>query len=267
MATIYSARTGDRGSFVDGVSKVLDLAQIVKNRSILIKPNIVSAEPYPTTTHPETLRAVLNHVHGVAERILVADGPAFESEFRLESHDLAGVCKEFNLDLVDLSAQKMRRVQTSSGFELEVSDLIFEFDVVVSLPVLKSHCICSLTGALKNQYGLLSSREKRGLHFDGVKDIHKAIAELTRIRKPDIYVVDAVETLVKAQERRHGGKRKKLGYMFAGTDPVALDSYGLELLKQVEKRLKKAHPEDIQHIKHAVNLGLGETEFSLQSLQ
>jgi len=143
--------------------------------------------------------------------------------------------------------------------------MAFEYGFIISLPVLKSHSICGLTGALKNQLGFLSVAEKGQLHWG--RDVHKTIAELNRVVKPDLYVVDAVQTLITTNEVRHGGQPRKLGYMLAGTDPVSLDVAGLELLKEVEPKLRDKHFNDILHLKYAVNLGIGKPRYEIIELQ
>jgi uncharacterized protein (DUF362 family) len=75
-----------------------------------------------------------------------------------------------------------------------------------------------------------------------------------------------VQTLVTAQEIRHGGKIKGFGYMFAGTDPVALDCFGLELLKEVEPNLEGKSAEDILHLKHSSDYGVGSREFKAEEI-
>jgi uncharacterized protein (DUF362 family) len=50
--------------------------ELEKAQEIFIKPNIVSYEHYPTTTHPETLDAILNFLKG--KQITVGDAPAFD---------------------------------------------------------------------------------------------------------------------------------------------------------------------------------------------
>ena len=89
------------------------------------------------------------------------------------------------------------------------------------------------------------------------------IAELNEVVRPHLYIVDAVQTLVKTNEVRHGGQPCNLGYMLAGTDPVSLDVAGLELLKEVEPRLRDKHFGDIKHLKHAVDMGIGETGYEI----
>ncbi|MHC1587136.1 MAG: DUF362 domain-containing protein, partial [Candidatus Syntropharchaeia archaeon] len=73
-------------------------------------------------------------------------------------------------------------------------------------------------------FGFLSKKERILFHTKigkrRAKDIHRGIAELNTIVLPDLFIVDAVYTLTGANEIRHGGKKRKLGYMLAGKDPV-----------------------------------------------
>ncbi|MFX1601614.1 MAG: hypothetical protein ACFFB6_13560, partial [Promethearchaeota archaeon] len=70
--------------------------------------------------------------------------------------------------------------------------------------------------------------------------------------------------LVKAQEFRHGGIEKNLGYIFAGTDPVALDYYGYKLLRPISIKLKTIDdPVQIKYIKYALDYGAGSKDYNL----
>jgi uncharacterized protein (DUF362 family) len=235
-------------------------------KSILIKPNIVCSEAYPSTTHQATLRSVLQYFLPYQKEIVVADGPAFDagdSREIIQNHALKVVCDELGVDLIDLSSGEFTTVR-AGDYDLEISSIPFEFDFLVSLPVLKSHFICGLTGALKNQFGFLSPKQKRDAHFH--KDVHRVIAGLNTIIQPNFYILDAVETLVCAQEIRHGGKARALGYMLASRDPLSLDIVGLELLKKVEPRLETKSYMDIPHLKHACDLGIGQTSYKIRNL-
>ena len=103
------------------------------------------------------------------------------------------------------------------------------------------------------------------LHTAPWKSIHKAIAELNLAIKPNFWVIDAVQTLINTNEVRHGGKLKELGYMLAGRDPVSLDIEGLKLLQKVDPDLKDKKPEDIPHLKYAIDLGVGQREYILKT--
>ena len=123
MSIVYKKRSEDREAFVRMVFEQLQVQSKVTGKNILIKPNIVSHEPYPTTTHPETLEACLQLLLDVGKKIIVADGPAWDagdSESIIEGHPLKQSCDKFGVTIADLHADGTRKVKTRS-FELEVS--------------------------------------------------------------------------------------------------------------------------------------------------
>ncbi|MFX0094157.1 MAG: DUF362 domain-containing protein, partial [Candidatus Hodarchaeota archaeon] len=85
--------------------------------------------------------------------------------------------------------------------------------------------------------------------------------------KPDLFIIDAIETYSITNEKRHGGIKTELGYMLAGKDPVALDCFGLELLQSIDTNLANKNPNDILHIKHAFEFGVGQIKFEKSELQ
>jgi uncharacterized protein (DUF362 family) len=89
-------------------------------------------------------------------------------------------------------------------------------------------------------------------------NLHKSIAEAAVLEPFDIFIVDAVETLVDAQELRYGGRKAHLGYVLAGTDPVAIDCAGLELLRTDDERLAGKTIDNIPYLAFAESYGLGD---------
>lgn len=267
MSIVYARKTADRPRFVHDIMKIYqqDLKEIDE---VLIKPNIVSHEEYPTTTHPETLRSVLSYLTESGKKCVVADGPAFDagnSSKIIENHTLNRVCKQFDVRLIDLCRQKMVKRKSPRGFSLKVSKVASESTYTISLPVLKTHFQCYLSGALKNQFGCLSRMDRIAAHI-GLKNIHKCIAELNVLVKPDLFIEDVVYTMVKAQEIRHGGEPAPIGQMIAGKDPVALDAYGITLLQQLEGRLLQRDANSIPFIKLAQQYGVGTTRYKLKDI-
>ena len=258
----YVAKTEHRKEFVQELLSRLAIAERVqKARRILVKPNIVSHELYPTTTHPDVLSACLDFLIQWHKEVVVADGPAVDasdSKAILDHHPLKEVCDSFDIPLIDLTSEEMTTIVTESGMKLEVAKIAFDYDFIISLPVLKSHGICFFTGALKNQFGFFSMAERVRLHLGG--DIFRAIAELNAVIKPSLFIVDAVETLTRTNERRHGGMLAKLGYMLGGIDPLSLDVYGLQLLGQLDPKLKGKRFQDIPYLVWAAKLALGDPQ-------
>ncbi|MCD5396075.1 MAG: DUF362 domain-containing protein [Candidatus Pacebacteria bacterium] len=249
---ILVEKTQNRKEFIRKAFEWEKFFEEIKDKNkILIKPNIVSQEEYPTTTHPETLEECLKLLLKVKpkDRILVADGPAFDagnSSKIIKNHSLKKVCEKFGIPLINLNKTTFRKI-SAFGLNLLIPEIVLEADYIISLPVLKTHRICKITGALKNQYGFLPPKQKLLFHFP-FRDIHKTIAVINKIIKINFFVVDAIYTLIKAQEKRHGGEVRELGYMLAGRNPILLDLKGLELLQKIDPSLKGLTSKDILQI-------------------
>ena len=253
----FYSKTTDRAGFaVDVLARFRE--EIFAAKRVLVKPNIVSHEHYPTTTHPEVLAATLDFLKG--RDVAVADGMAVDivmSHRALVRHPLSLVCESRGAPLHDLHQGGTITLKSPRGYSFTMSRLPRNYDYVISLPVLKSHAICRMTGALKNQFGYVTKSERIKMHSH-LKDIHKGIAEVNAMTPASLFIVDAVETLTVTNEARHGGRRAQIGCMLAGKDPVALDAKGLSLLQSVDDRLWGARPEDVPHLRYAIEYGLGD---------
>ncbi|MFW9939314.1 MAG: hypothetical protein ACFFD5_16855 [Candidatus Thorarchaeota archaeon] len=70
-----------------------------------------------------------------------------------------------------------------------------------------------------------------------------------------------------AQEFKHGGVEKDLGYHFAGRDPIALDFYGYNLLRPISIKLKNIDdPLHIKYIKYALDYGIGFKDNNIEEI-
>jgi uncharacterized protein (DUF362 family) len=264
-STIYVEKTDRRREFTSAVLERFTRDLLVRNpRNVLVKPNISSYEPYPTTTHPDVLDAVLRFLKRFHVHIYVGDGPAVDagnSTELLQTHPLRSTCSAHNLDLLNLHSHGFTRVKTERGYTLNVSAVALDCDYIISLPVLQPHPRCGISGALNNQFGLFPLRDRLLMRSRFLKDIHRSIAEVNTVARPNIIIMDAVKTYINANELRHGAQPTDLGYMLGGGDPVALDCYGLKLMSAVEPALADKKPDDIDHLAWAIRVGAGKSDY------
>jgi uncharacterized protein (DUF362 family) len=266
MSTVYFCESSDREHFVNEILEIF-AAPLEKAKKVFVKPNIVSYEPYPTTTHPDILEAVLKRLGNY--EVVVGDAPAIDagrSNRILEKSPLNKVCRRYGVGLVNLYSEKMKTVQSPRGYNIKVSALPLACDFVISIPVLKVHGTVGLSGALKNQFGYLSRQDRFLMHCK-LKSINKGIAEANAAVPTNLFIVDAVETMIGAQECRHGGCPAKLNTMIAGNDPVSLDLFGLQLLKNLEPKFEYIKNQALKYIEYASEYGLGIKDFPVKELQ
>jgi uncharacterized protein (DUF362 family) len=263
LVALESAAT--KRGFVDRVlAQYADMFE--EAETVFVKPNVVSDEPYPTTTDPQVLDTVLTHLSG--HSVVVGDGPAYDFSWRGQAgavsheHPLRSVCDDHGVEWVNLNDHEHVKRETPFGLTLPLSVVPSSFDVKISLPVLKRHITCTVTGAVKNQFGLLDLSARSAMHR-GKPDIHQGIAAIAAVERCNLFILDAVETLFVAEEVRHGGKKAFLGYMLAGTDPVALDSAGFDLLQWRDRSLTHTNVTDVAHLAFAADCRVGSLERTL----
>ena len=263
-SSVSIKKTADRKSFARKAMKASK--EEWTGKKVFVKPDIVSFERYPTTTHPEVLREVLRCLTDEDCEVIVGDGPALDagsSARIIENHSLHEVCGEFHVELCNLHDEPFRKVMTKTGYKLRVSSVPFDFQYLITLPVIKYHRSVKLSGAVKNHFGFLQNRERIMAHTR-LKGIHRLIAELHNVFKANLVIMDGVTSLTRAQELRHGGRVLKFGYMFSGNDAVAADSAGLSLLSKAVPELEGIMPKDIGYLRMAEQMGIGSTEFTLK---
>ena len=266
MSTIFIRQdTDDRTGFVKAFFEQSEIKMhVAQAKSILVKPNLVGMLPSPETTHSDVLKETLRILKG--KNLVVGDGPppGFlipKRRRNVMKHELADVCAEAGLELLNLHHHGFTKVRTNSGWKVRVSKLAKEQDLLISLPVAKVHTICGITGALKNNFGLTPSLSRIFHHVPSprVWNIHRTIAELNSVFKPVIYLIDAVCSYRGGHQKHLGGIPCHPRTIFGGTDPVALDTLVLSILQNFEPKLQGKKPQDIKHLNWAIKIGLGET--------
>ena len=119
---------------------------------VAIKPNYCWPERLPgVTTSPEMLDAVLGIVSTRTSTIMVveSDGGTFTAEQAFAAHDAEAICAKYGARLVNLSRHpRERRHVHVAGKEIEIefsSLLLDEVDVLITLPVLKTHVVTTVS--------------------------------------------------------------------------------------------------------------------------
>jgi uncharacterized protein (DUF362 family) len=156
-------------------------------------------------------------------------------------------------------SDNFREVAIEKGKSLRKARIInelFTSDVFINIPVTKHHTGVQMTNCLKNFMGACHSDTNKFFHngsgaksdYDDISFLSQCIADVNTMRKPDLIIADACESL-----RTNGpagpGEIIKPRKVYAGTDPVAVDAYGSTILDN--------QPDDIMMIKMARDHGLG----------
>jgi uncharacterized protein (DUF362 family)/ferredoxin len=209
----------------------LGLGGVFAGRLVALKVNLMHGTPpgEARTTHPEFLRAVIRLVRegGGRARVVESSGIIGFTPEVLEATGVAAVAREEGAEVVNLDGGPFRRVPVPGGrylTELLVAESLFECDLRVTLPKLKTHDLTTLTCALKNQVGILPGGTKCNMHqpADTPAKLAVAVAEIAEAVPFDLALVDAVVGLHGGGSRR--GRPAPSGFVAAGRDLVAVDA-------------------------------------------
>jgi uncharacterized protein (DUF362 family) len=231
-------------SWQDSVDLLLDqsgLPEAIDDSSqVLIKPNLVKALDPPITTPVGLVEAIVRYLQDrvpdlkliVGEGCGIKDYDTFHT-FRALGYDkMAERCGVELLDLNVEPLQNFKRSDCKRWPEMHLPTIVMD-SFLLSVPVLKAHSLANVTLTMKNMMGCAPPSHyqrvghwKKAAFHDNVQD---AVLDLNRYRTPDFTVLDAT---VGMQESHLWGPtceppHRKLA---AGSDPVAIDTYGAGLL-------------------------------------
>ncbi len=261
--TVALIRTGDRKQGVARAMALLNPAGISGKR-VVIKPNFNTADAAPAGTHNDTLsQLVLELQERDARAITVGEssGPPNTAGVMADKGipDMAsdmgfGIVNYDEIPDADWTYIKPAGTHWPAGFHLPRQ--VVDAEYVVSTCCLKTHGYGGVfTMSLKLSVGLTPKPIRRGLHRS--PDMRRMIAELNQGYRPQLIVMDGVDTFVDGGPSN--GTHKPGNVIIAGTDRVAVDAVGVAVLKELGSN------DDImgrpifaqEQIARAVEVGLG----------
>jgi uncharacterized protein (DUF362 family) len=271
MATIVITRDSSiERAIDDALGKIPDLARLVHDRFVAVKPNDTYADEKDRTgvTQPDTLRAVLRYVKRFAPRRLVVTGGsgAGETDAIFRVAGLMDVVEQEGAEFFDHNRPPFQEVALDYGRDAEVrgpqksvmvNPRVLEYESLIVVSQLKLHQTATVTMALKNiamsypaadYYGHPRHKEKHENHF--FDDMHSFIAAMARRFKIDLAITVGHPAMIATGPL--GGHAVETGLVIASTDAVAADVVGAKLLG--------FGPQAVRHLWEAGKLGLGEVK-------
>jgi uncharacterized protein (DUF362 family) len=271
LAKVALVRTRDRQ---DGVRRAISLLgeNSLSGKQVFLKPNLNSADAAPASTHPDTLRALVESLQEMGARgITVADrsgmGDTRRVMGRLGVFDL-GLELGFDTLVFDELRDPDDWVLVSNpgdhwGNGFPVPRQLLEAEAIVQTCCLKPHRFGGhFTMSLKNTVGMVG-KFKGSSGYNYMTELHNSpfqrlmIAEVNRIYQPALVLLDGVEAFI--DQGPDLGTRVWGDVILAGTDRVAIDAVGLALLRLLGYRgvAAKGSIFGQEQIARAVELGLG----------
>jgi len=253
------------------------------DKTILIKPNLMEVHNAYSgyVTKPEVVRGVIQFLKGAGvKKIIVAEGGNVDTKKCAECCGVSKVAEEEEVDFVDLNYDETTVVKIPRYLclpEVRIANTVLQSDLIISVPVLKTHLYATVTLSMKNMMGVMIHNEaparvdKQAIHpeFWGPGDFERLgreksmkiiesadrrLVDLVSVVRPGLAVIDAI-TGIEGNGPSSGRIINSLNVIIAANDPVAADVAGASLMG--------IDPKKIGHIALAGKRGLGETDMSI----
>lgn len=262
---LQECKTYQVESIAEKINAAIDLlggwsAFVKPQDRVLLKVNLIGPKTSESAavTHSEFVRAVVRILKGLHCDVWIGDssgGAIAGIAPTAQSFKVAGyerVAQEEGALIKNFDREGVVSVVPESGCEeaMHIAKPMFEADVVINLPKLKTHSAQIFSGAVKNVFGCIPGLKKAKYHKMApdcsgfgqiICDIHKA----TNIR---LHIMDGI--LAMQGEGPTAGTPYRAGKILVSTDPLALDA--------VAAKMVGMQVADVPMLETAQNRNLGE---------
>lgn len=233
---------------------------VKKGHRVILKPNMSFARTpdFGATTHPQVVAAVAEAcIQAGAGKVIVLDHTLHRPELCLERTGIREACKNIPRTHVSTFQERkfFKEIKIPQGKVLdrvEVIQEVLESDLLINLPVAKSHSATGISFGIKGLMGLIWDRES----FHSRLNINQALADLSTVIKPQLTILDATRALTSGGPGGPG-EVKRLNLIIAGTDPVAVDAFGVTIAPWYGQNFKGRQ---VEHLLVAHQRGLGKID-------
>ncbi len=233
---------------------------VKKGHRVVLKPNMSFARTpdFGATTHPLVVASVAEAcIQAGANRVVILDHTLHRAELCLERTGIREACKSISgTHVIAFQERKFfKEIKIPQGKVLDRVEVIqetLECDLLINIPVAKSHSATGVSLGIKGLMGLIWDRES----FHSRLNINQALADLASVIKPQLTILDATRALISGGPGGPG-EVKKLNLIIAGTDPVAVDSYGVTIAPWYGQNFKGRQ---VEHLLLAHRQGLGKID-------
>ncbi|MDY6862774.1 MAG: DUF362 domain-containing protein, partial [Thermodesulfobacteriota bacterium] len=189
MSKVSFIYTRDYKDVKAGIEKAINLLDNVPSfydKRVLLKVNLMKGAPpdRALNTHPEFVRAMIRIVKEKGGKPLVGDSSGLVglTNKAFEASGIAKVAKEEGAELKNFDAMTLHKKEIPGEIiqNIWIPEELLKIDVRITLPKLKTHTLTVLTGAIKNQMGLLPGGTKSKIHqlVPAVRKLSRALVDI-----------------------------------------------------------------------------------------
>lgn len=231
----------------DAVQKAVDdlfalsggIESIIKpGQRVLVKVNLLMKRKpeQATTTHPAVAQAIVRAVQRAGATAILADSPGGPYTRGMlagvyEACGMKGVAQETGCILNDDFSTTTRYDEKGHvAKKLDLLGLLDQVDAVISVGKLKTHGLSTMTGCVKNLFGLVPGTIKVEYHarYQDVGLFSHMLLDIYEHVKPCFSILDGVVGM--EGEGPSGGRPRAVGALIGGRNAHAVDAVGARLI-------------------------------------
>jgi uncharacterized protein (DUF362 family) len=270
VSKVYVLKTEDRGD-IERLMGRFNLSEL-EGKAVALKANYNSADPFPATTHLETLSVILDVLNNLNAKTVLAERSGMGKTARvLEKMGVMDLAAKKDFRIIDLDSydgwilHKPEESHWRNGYPF--ADVFLKTDYIIQTCCLKTHRFGGhFTMSLKNSVGMVAkywNGHNYMAELHGSKFQRKMIAEINLSYSPFLVIMDAIKGF------SHGGPERgtliEPGLIIASNDRVAVDAVGVALLRiyGTTHEVSKGSIFEQEQISRALELELSSGEFEI----
>ncbi len=268
--TVFLVKTDKRKEGIESLLKNFDMNDF-KDKNVALKANYNSADPFPASTHPETLQTIVKSIkNNEPHNIILAERSGMGNTREvLETRGVMDLARKEDFEVRVLDEEDVDgwvKIERDGNHWLKgfyISKIFTEADKVVQTCCLKSHRFGGhFTLSLKNSVGIVAKKVPGGL-YNYMGELHISpyqrimIAEINNHYHVDLILMDGMKAFVnKGPEQGH---IVEPNIIMMSDDRIAIDAVGVAILRHygTTRNVSKGKIFDLDQIKRAAELGVG----------
>ncbi|MGC8494624.1 MAG: DUF362 domain-containing protein [Syntrophobacteraceae bacterium] len=218
------------------------MSRFVKpEEKIVLKVNLLqpAAPDQAVTTHPRIVAAVARLVKEAGALPVIADSPGAGYKYTSKTLDTL-YRKTGMIDAAKSSGAELNFDTTVRAVSFPAGKLIKHFEVigpvatadgVLGVCKLKTHTLMSITGAVKNNFGVIAGLSKPGYHakLHDKEQFADMLLDLAEYVSPRLSIMDAVIGM-EGDGPGVAGVPRPVGLLLGSVNPLALDIVASEIV-------------------------------------
>jgi len=230
----------------------------VSGKIVLVKPNLIGAFPPEkgATTDPEVVNAIIVELEKYnTKRIIVGDNSGSIHFDPIKIAKTTGIFRASKGYFRNI-AEKVEKVEMKSRFikSLYISKIIIDADFIINVPKFKTHSLTTITGAIKNMFGIIPGGKKAKLHTfsHSIAEFAELLIDIYQIRVPDLNIMDAIVGMEGMGPTN--GRKRQINKIMGSDNGVSMDA--------VTAFMMGLDPNSVELLRLANDRNLGEINIS-----